>query len=150
MKTRKVAVTRSSKPEIRPQSFEDHLGGFRQGLINQKYAAGTVYAHVRCVNVLAKAMKAIALTLEELDEAQALVLIANTGWMRDRVSYRALMVKRLFDFWLNKVSRGLPNHQAPGSWHGKNCIAITLSTYAANAVSARERFHVRGTLPRNF
>jgi hypothetical protein len=73
----------NSKADVTLQSFEDHLEQFRQSLINLNYANGTISPHIRCLNVLAEAMKTEEITLEELDETLAIEIIAKTGWMTE-------------------------------------------------------------------
>jgi site-specific recombinase XerD len=100
----------NSKADVTFQSFEDYLEQFRRSLIDHNYANGTISPHIRCLNVLAEAMKAKAITLEELDETLAVEIIAKTGWMRDRSTYRALIVKRFVRFL---VERGVAKAPCP-------------------------------------
>jgi integrase/recombinase XerD len=94
MNTQPIEVKQRLNRERNLPTFEDFLERFRQGLVNQDFGAVTIWTHIRCINVLAEAMTAHALTVEDLDEAFAIELIAETGWMRDRTTYRALIVKR--------------------------------------------------------
>jgi integrase/recombinase XerD len=82
--------------------FGDYLERFRQNLIDQHYGPGTITTHIRCIDVLAEAMKANALIVGELDEAQAVELIAKAGWMRERSTYPALIVKRFVRFLVDQ------------------------------------------------
>jgi hypothetical protein len=84
------------------QSFEDRREQFRQSLISQNYAEGTIIPHIRCINVLSEAMKADGLKFEELDETLAVELIAKTGWMGERSTYPALIVKRFVRFLVER------------------------------------------------
>src|SRR5579859_3837844 len=81
---------------------------FRQGLVNQDFGAVTIWTHIRCINDLAEAMKPHALALEDLDEAFAIELIAETGWMRDRSTSSALIVIEpvfLYQAWSQSLAR---------------------------------------------
>src|ERR1700730_16806861 len=60
--------------------FGDHLGRFRQHLIDQNHAEHTVKQYIRCIGILAETMKAGRIGLEDLDETQVLELVAKTGW----------------------------------------------------------------------
>jgi integrase/recombinase XerD len=87
-----------SKADFIPLPFEDYLDQFRQSLISQNFANGTIGLHICGLHVLSKTMKAEGIPLEELDEALGVKLIAKTGWMRDRSTYSALIVKRFVQF----------------------------------------------------
>jgi integrase/recombinase XerD len=110
MNTQPIEVRQRWNREGILPSFGDLLERFRQGLVNQNYAAVTIWTHIRCINVLAEAMRAHALTLQDLDEALALKLIAETGWMRDRSTYSALIVKRIVRFL---VGQGVSKAPSP-------------------------------------
>ena len=74
--------------------FGDHLGRFRQHLIDQNHAEHTVRQYIRCIGILAETMKAERIALEDLDEAQASELVAKIGWIGRRRTYAAFMVRR--------------------------------------------------------
>jgi integrase/recombinase XerD len=78
--------------------FGEHLGRFRQHLLDQLHAEHTVRQYVRCAGILAVAMKATSIAVEDLDEAQAVALVATTGWMKTRRTYPAFMVRRFIRF----------------------------------------------------
>lgn len=97
-------------PVITDAAFElfgDHLCRFRQHLIDQSYAEHTVRLYLRCIGTLAELMKAEKITLENLDEAQALELIAKTGWIEKRRIYAACMAGRFVRF-LSEQGVGKP------------------------------------------
>lgn len=104
------APTSTAIPVITDAAFElfgDHLCRFRQHLIDQSYAEHTVRLYIRCIGTLAELMKAEKITLEDLDEAQALELIAKTGWIEKRRTYAACMAGRFVRF-LSEQGVGKP------------------------------------------
>lgn len=78
--------------------FGDHLGQFRQHLLDQHYGDDTVTPYMRCIGVLAELMKREKIPLDDLDLAQALALVAKTGWIERRRTYAAFMAKRFVRF----------------------------------------------------
>jgi integrase/recombinase XerD len=80
------------------QLFGDHLAQFRQHLVDQHYADGTVNQYMRCIGVLAELMKLEKIVLDELDLARALALLAKTGWIHRRRTDAAFMVRRFIRF----------------------------------------------------
>jgi len=46
-------------------------------------------------------MKAESIALEDLDEAQVLRLVAETGWIRRRVAYAAFIARRFVRFLID-------------------------------------------------
>ncbi|MGH6837504.1 MAG: tyrosine-type recombinase/integrase [Methylocella sp.] len=78
--------------------FGHHLGRFRQHLIDENHAESTVRQYIRCIGILAGMMKAERITLDNLDEDQALELVAKTGWSAERRTYAAFMAKRFVRF----------------------------------------------------
>lgn len=92
--------------------FGDHLDDFRRHLLDQSHAASTVGQYLRCIGMLAEMMKAHGIELAELDEAQAVALIAKTGGNRNRRPYATFIVKRFIRF-LN--GRGTAKQPLPRS-----------------------------------
>jgi integrase/recombinase XerD len=78
--------------------FGDHLRRFSQHLIDQNHAGYTVRQYIRCIGILAETMNAQRITLEDLDEAQALELLPTTGWIGKRRTYATFMVRRFLRF----------------------------------------------------
>jgi integrase/recombinase XerD len=98
MHKQSIVTKANPRTDVVLQSFEDHREQFRQSLTSQNYREGTIGPHIRCINVLSEAMKADGLKLEELDETLAVEIIAKTGWMGERSTYPALIVKRFIRF----------------------------------------------------
>jgi integrase/recombinase XerD len=107
----KQSMVRKVNPEadVALRSFEDHREQFRQSLISQNYREGTIGPHIRCISVLAEAMRADGLKFEELDETLAVEIIAKTGWMGERSTYPALIVKRFVRFLCERGAAKAPN-----------------------------------------
>jgi site-specific recombinase XerD len=80
------------------QLFGDHLDQFRQHLFDQHYTDDTVRQYMRCISVLAELMKLEKIALDDLDLAQALALVAKTGWINRRRTYAAFMATRFIRF----------------------------------------------------
>jgi site-specific recombinase XerD len=96
--------------EIAADLFGDHLDEFRQHLLDQTHVEDTIVVYLRCVAVLAQMMMTHGVTLAELDEAQAVALIARSAWNRKRKSYAAFIAKRFVRF-LN--GRGVAKRPLP-------------------------------------
>ena len=94
-------------PDIAFELFGDHPCRFRQYLFDQNYAEATVRKYMLCIGVLAEMMKAEKIALEELDETQALALVAKTGWIEKRRTYAACMARRFVQF-LREQGAGKP------------------------------------------
>jgi site-specific recombinase XerD len=88
--------------------FRDHLDEFRRHLLDQSYAECTVGQYLRCIGILAEMMTAHGIALAELDEAQAVALIAKTGWNRNRRTYAAFIVRRFVQFLNRRGIAKLP------------------------------------------
>jgi len=80
------------------QLFGDHLDRFRQHLLGQHYADGTVRRYMGCISVLSELMKLEKVSLAELDLAHALTLLAKTGWTSRRRTYADFMARRFIRF----------------------------------------------------
>jgi integrase/recombinase XerD len=78
--------------------FGDHPDRFRQYLLDQDHAESTVGHYLRCITVLARRVKAHGIGLAELDEAQAVALIAKSGLSRKRATYETFITKRFIRF----------------------------------------------------
>lgn len=94
-------------PDIAFELFGDHSCRFRQHLLDQNYAEATVRKYILCIGALAKMMKAEKIALEELDETQALALVAKTGWTERRKTYATCMARRFVQF-LSEQGAGKP------------------------------------------
>ena len=81
---------------------------FRRHLLDQNHAESTVGHYLRCIGNLAEMMKAHGIALAELDEAQAVALIAKTGWNRKRRIYAAFIAKRFIRFLNERGIAKLP------------------------------------------
>ena len=95
------AQTRTALKGVTETAFElfgDYLDQFRQHLIDQNHSEHTVRQYVRCIGVLAEMMEVEKITLEDLDVAQALELVAKTGWIERRRTYAAFMARRFVRF----------------------------------------------------
>jgi integrase/recombinase XerD len=97
---------------IAPEFFGDHLDEFHRYLLDQGYAATTVGQYLRCIGTLAEMMKAHGVGVAGLDEAQAIALIAKTGWNRNRRTYATFIAKR-FSRFLN--GRGIAKVPLPAT-----------------------------------
>jgi integrase/recombinase XerD len=93
--------------EIAFELFGVHLDQFRKHLIDQSHSELTVSKYSLCVGVLAQMMKTERIALEDLDEAQAVALIARAGWNRTRRTYAAFIVGRFVRF-LSEQGVGKP------------------------------------------
>jgi hypothetical protein len=82
--------------------------GFRRHLLHQSHAASAVGHYLRCIGILADMMTAHSIALVELDEAQAVALIAKSG--RNRRTYATFTAKRFVRF-LNE--RGIAKQPLP-------------------------------------
>ena len=87
--------------------FGDHLYQFQQHLINQNYAQDTVRQYIRYISAIAGRMKTEKIALKDLDEAQALKLIARAGWIETHRIYTTFIAKRFIRF-LNEQGVGKP------------------------------------------
>jgi integrase/recombinase XerD len=99
------------------QLFCDHLDQFRQHLVDQHYADGTVRQYMRVIDVLAELMKLEELALDELDLAHTLALMSKTGWIHRRRTYAAFMVRRFIRF-LTEQGVGKPPVRPP-AWRSR-------------------------------
>jgi hypothetical protein len=109
MHKQSIVTKANPRAEVILQSFENLREQFRQSLISQNYAEGTISPHIRCINVLSEAMTADGLKVEELDESLAVEVIAKTGWMGERNTYPALIVKRFVRFLCERGVAKAPN-----------------------------------------
>src|SRR5712692_2667730 len=87
--------------------FGDHLCQFQQHLVAQHYAEDTVRQYMRCLGALAEMMQADHMALEELDDTQALELIAKSGWREQRRISAAFMARHFVRF-LSEQGVGKP------------------------------------------
>ena len=78
--------------------FGDYPIQFRQYLLERNYSEDTIRTHLRCVGRLAEIMKADGLTIGDLDEAQAVALVAKTGWPQKRKTIATRVVRRFVRF----------------------------------------------------
>jgi site-specific recombinase XerD len=84
--------------EISLRLFGDHLVQFRQYLSEQTYAENTIGSYLGGANMLARLMEAEGVSLRDLDEAQAVNLVARTGWHSRRKSFGTMIVRRFVRF----------------------------------------------------
>jgi hypothetical protein len=61
--------------------------------LKRDYAENTTGQYLRCIGMLAEMIKADGITIEDLDEAQAVALIAKTDWSQNRGTYPAFIVR---------------------------------------------------------
>jgi integrase/recombinase XerD len=66
---------------------------FWQHLLDRGYARDTIRVYLRCIGRLAEMMKADGIAVGDLDEAQAVALIARTSWIRKRKIAATFIVK---------------------------------------------------------
>jgi hypothetical protein len=87
--------------DIAHELFGDHLHRFRQHLIDQHYKESTVKQYIHGIDALAPIMQSEKIALEDLDEAQALELVAKIGGIeRSRPFY--VSIARRFVRFLNE------------------------------------------------
>jgi hypothetical protein len=80
-------------PEIDFALFGNYPIQFRQYLSERNYAENTIRQYLSCIGSLAEMMKADGITVGDLDEAQAVALIAKTGWKGRRMVYATFILK---------------------------------------------------------
>lgn len=90
--------TNHRSPAIDFAVFGNYPIQFRQHLLKRNYAEKTTGQYLRCIGMLAEMMKADGVTIEDLDEAQAVALIAKTDWSQNRGTYPAFIVRRFVRF----------------------------------------------------
>ena len=71
---------------------------FRQLLLERNYAEDTTGQYLRCIGILAEMMEADRIAIEDLDEGQAVALIARSGWGQNRRTYPAFIVRSFVRF----------------------------------------------------
>lgn len=93
--------------DIAHELFGDHLHRFRQHLIDQHYKESTVKQYIHGIDALAPIMQSEKIALEDLDEAQALELVAKIGGIeRSRPFY--VSIARRFVRFLNEQGVAKP------------------------------------------
>lgn len=117
--------------------FAEQLGRFRQHLIDQHYAEYTVRHYMRCLSALAEQM-----SLEELDEAHALELVAKTGWSEKRRIAAAFMARRFVRF-LNTQGLGKPPRAPTAKENARAALRQDYERYLRRqrGLSERTIFH---------
>jgi site-specific recombinase XerD len=88
-------------PEIDFALFGNYPIQFRQYLSERNYAENTIRRYLSCIGSLAEMMKADGITVGDLDEAQAVALIAKTGWKGNRMIYATFIVKCFVRFLID-------------------------------------------------
>jgi integrase/recombinase XerD len=89
-------------PEIDFALFGNYPIQFRQYLSERDYAEGTIRQYLSCIGSLAEMMKADGITVGDLDEAQAVALIAKTGWKGNRMIYATFIVRCFVRFLIDQ------------------------------------------------
>lgn len=87
--------------------FGNYAAGFLQSLVDQGHTAGTINQYRCFINVLAGTMHGKGIPIEELDEALAAELAAESGWRSGRRTY-AVFIARRFVRFLNEQGAGKP------------------------------------------
>jgi integrase/recombinase XerD len=85
----------------------DYPMQFRQHLLGRGYAKDTINTYLRCVGRLAEMMKADGVVVGDLDEAQAVELVAKTSWIQKR-KIAATFIVRCFVRFLAERGVGKP------------------------------------------
>jgi hypothetical protein len=80
---------------------------FWQHLLKRDYAKDRIRVYLRCIGRLAELMKADRIALGDLDEAQAVALVAGTDWIQKRKIAATFIVRRFVGF-LAERSVGKP------------------------------------------
>jgi integrase/recombinase XerD len=80
---------------------------FCQHLLSRSYAEDTISVYLRCIGRLAEMMKADGITVGDLDEAQAVALVARTSWIQKR-KIAATFIVRCFVRFLTERDVGKP------------------------------------------
>jgi integrase/recombinase XerD len=94
-------------PEIDFAVFGNYPIQFRQYLLERDYAEHTIRKYLRCIGILAEMMEADGIAIGDLDEAQAVALVARTGWAQRRRTYATFIVRRFVRF-LSEQGVGKP------------------------------------------
>jgi integrase/recombinase XerD len=90
--------------------FDNYRIQFRQYLSERNYAESTIGSYLRCISGLVEFMKVEGLTFGDLDESQAVGIVAKTGWIQRRKIYATFMVSR---FVLFLAERGVGKPALP-------------------------------------
>jgi integrase/recombinase XerD len=131
-------------PAIGFALFGNYPIQFKEDLLERKYAHSTVLEYLRCITNLEKLMITDGISIDELDESQAVDLISKSDWNKAHKIY-AIFITRCFVRFLNdhgvgkpviptekeiareqlrqefetylKLQRGLSMRTIPHSWH---------------------------------
>ena len=76
----------------------NYPGQFRGYLFDRNYAENTIAHYLRCIGILAEMMEADGIAIGDMDETEAVALIAKTGWNGKRGVYAAFIVRRFMRF----------------------------------------------------
>jgi integrase/recombinase XerD len=79
-------------------AFDNYRTQFRQYLLERNYAESTIGSYLRCIGGLVELMKVEGITFGELDETQAVGLVAKTGWTQRRKIYATFIMSRFVRF----------------------------------------------------
>jgi integrase/recombinase XerD len=87
---------RKCEPDLGP--FDNYRTQFRQYLLERNYVESTIGSYLRCIGGLDELMKVEGVTFGELDETQAVGLVAKTGWTQRRKIYATFIMSRFVRF----------------------------------------------------
>lgn len=103
--TKSANTTTKDLSAITSELFGNYPDRFRQFLSERHYAESTITRYLRYISILAGWMKAEGISLQDLDEAQAVDLIARTGLVPESKTYAIFVVTR-FTRFLNEHGLG--------------------------------------------
>lgn len=78
--------------------FGTHLVAFIDEMVRLDHAESTVKLYLSCINDIAKVMDAAGVAACDLDETQAIELVAGMDWIQSRQTYARFMLKRFVRF----------------------------------------------------
>jgi site-specific recombinase XerD len=94
-------------PDMDFASLGNYPIQFWQHLSERGYAEDTINVYLRCIVRLAEMMKADGIAVADLDEAQAVALVARTSWIHKR-KIAATFIVRCFVRFLAERGVGKP------------------------------------------
>ena len=128
--------------DITLNQFGDYAAGFLQSLADQGHTAGTIGQYRCFINALADTMRGKGIPIEELDEALAVGLAAETGWRSGRSTYAAFIARRFVRF-LNERGAGKPPPPSTAREIARAELKSEYETYlrSQRGLSERTIFH---------
>jgi hypothetical protein len=107
--------------------------------LERTYEEGTIRIYLRCIGRLAEMMKADGITIGDLDEAQAVALVAKTNWIQKR-KIAATFIVRCFIRFLSERGVGKPRRcrRQPRKSRGRIEAGLRDLPFAANLFPACE------------